>query len=150
MDTLVLKTIAVIGGFLAGAYILEKVLPGRKKGEDEKKLSFKEFSQEQKYYDVLGGQDVTQWFREKSKEISQPIMMLMKPTKENLRKTQIMDAPEDLDENTNLLQLVMEENGKTRYGRLISFSRCSDLVKENLEKENGILFFQKKDENKEI
>lgn len=140
------KLIVGAVGVTAGLYLIDKLINDHSddsgRVNDSDCIDFSTFTNNHVFFDTLDGAKVTQWFREESVGMSRPVLLLLKPTYENAKKFHITGFPDETDTETNLLQLIVDEEDDVFKGRQISFCNMTQKLKEVLAGQEYVVFSQ--------
>lgn len=113
------------------------------KAKEEKAAKLVELISNQTYVELLTSKELTAWFRENISQFGENVkMMVVTPTEEHMGGLGY-PAANELDINTNLLQLIFEDGEndtiKVLKTRLINFTDIDSNLQAHLIEQDGML-----------
>lgn len=113
------------------------------KAKEERAAKLAELISNQTYVELLTSKELTTWFRENISQFDENVkMMVITPTEEHMRGLGYPTANE-LDIDTNLLQLIFDDNEndtiKVLKTRLINFTDIDSNLQAHLIEQDGML-----------
>ncbi len=144
-----LTTLLFAAGAATAAYIVYKLIEKNEDGSEETvpysepvpKRSFDELIANQYVCDELNGQDLTEWFKEKSAEKSDPVIFIIaRLTNKNAKILSLEPIPPALDRDHALLQAVVKKDTYDVVAvRMVSFHTVQKELEEMLEQDDFIV-----------
>lgn len=119
------------------------IFTAKLKEKEEKTAKLAELVSNQTYVELLTSKELTTWFRDNILQIGKNAkMMIVTPTEEHMGGLGY-PTDNDLDVNTNVLQLIFEDSEnntiKVLKTRLINFTDIDSNLQAHLIEENGML-----------
>ena len=129
---MILKTLAIVTGFIGGLAGMTKTFASDKKKSKHptrKKLDFASLLNKQRIVDSLTAIDILNYFKAATVEGE---WLIAKPTEKIATKFGIANLPAQIDPEKNFLLLICNRSGKILTASLISFGEYDEGLKKLL------------------